>query len=229
MKSLRTDHPALIGVGHTLFLRSVKPPESVKRLLQPSSSNSKLSGGGTKGYVTKGKWKGKPMYSLTLQERRTCPSSCQQWKNCYGNNMPFANRIDHQSPLFIPTLTAEMSSLSAKHPAGFVVRLHVLGDFFSVAYVNFWKKALKLYPGLCIFGYTHRSADSPIGRAVTALNSSGAWIRWSDAGGPMSANTDTADKIAEGILCPEQSGKTAGCTTCGLCWSVTKPIRFSIH
>jgi hypothetical protein len=229
MKELHAGHPSLKGTGHTIFLKAVKSPASVKRLLQPASANSKLSAGGAKGTITKGKWKEMPMYSLSLEERQTCPKTCQQWRNCYGNNMPFANRIDHKRKAFLSILEAELSALQSKHPAGFVIRLHVLGDFYSVGYVNFWGRALKRYPGLRIFGYTHRNAATPIGRAIAVLNSTGAWIRWSDAGGPMSANTDTAGKTAEGIHCPEQTGKTAGCTTCGLCWSTPLPIRFSVH
>lgn len=213
MKSLQPTHPALKGKGHTIFLKQVKADTKVSRLLQPASGNAKLGGGHKT--ITKGKWKGMPMYSLSLEERATCPTSCNQWKNCYGNNMPFANRISHQTPSFLTTLTDELTALDAKHPLGFVVRLHVLGDFYSVAYVNFWAKALTKYSGLKLFGYTHRTADVPIGRAIGRLNLAGAWIRYSDAGGPMSANCPPKKND---ITCPEQLGKTAGCITCGLCW-----------
>lgn len=262
MKELQPNHPALLGKGTTIFLKQVKSSSDVKRLLQPASGNQKLGNGHTA--ITKGKWKGMPMYSLSLEERKTCPSTCNQWRNCYGNNMPFANRIDHKDASFLQALQAELTSLSLKHRQGFVVRLHVLGDFYSVGYVNFWKKALKEHAGLRIFGYTHRLKSSTIGRAIEGLNTKGGWIRWSDAGGPMSANTDQVVSIsstgsgvananqviglqpqtgrassaanqktlfstAEGIHCPEQTGKTAGCITCGLCWSTTKAIRFSVH
>jgi hypothetical protein len=228
VKSLQSGHPALKGPGHTIFLKQVKPAAKVARLLQPASTNSKLGGGGNR-TITKGKWKGMPMYSLSLEERRTCPKTCQQWLNCYGNNMPFANRIDHSTPAFLPALDSELAALQAKHPGGFVVRLHVLGDFFSKSYALFWKKSLQRYTALQIFGYTHRDPDSVIGKEIQSLNDHGAWIRWSDMGGKMSANTDTANTKGEGIHCPEQTSKTAGCMTCGLCWSTPLPIRFSTH
>jgi hypothetical protein len=218
---LKSDHQALKS-GRTIYLKSVTGAEDAKRLLQPASTNRKLGGG--KNMITRGKWRGMPMYQLSLEERKTCPDTCQQWASCYGNNMPFAKRIDHAPPEFLKTLEKELAALNAKHSQGFVVRLHVLGDFFSPTYCHFWRKALGTYTGLRIFGYTHRSRGSPIGRAIQRLNAAGAWIRWSDAGGAMSANVG-----GEGIPCPEQQGKTESCLTCGLCWQTTKAIQFKIH
>lgn len=227
MKELQPGHPA-VRKGTTIFLKQVKAPARVARLLQPASNNSKLGAG--KVGIRKGKWRGMPMYQLTLEERATCPRSCQQWRNCYGNNMPFANRAKHSSGALLSTLSSELSGLAQKHPQGFVIRLHVLGDFFSVPYVRFWTESIIKYPNLRIFGYTHRSRTSPIGRAIQQLNDAGAWIRWSDAGGEMSANTDpVGGPPAEGIHCPEQTGKTESCSTCGLCWSTKLAIRFSVH
>lgn len=224
MKSLTSGHKALANKT-TIFLKQVKEPTSVKRLLQPATSNGKLSKGGST--ITKGKWKGFPLYSLSLEERATCPTTCNQWANCYGNNMPFANRIDHQATGFLKALETEIKGLSSKHPKGFVIRLHVLGDFYSTGYVNFWSKQLKKYPNLHLFGYTHRLKTSAIGQRVNLLNnSSRAWIRWSDAGGNMSANCPPRPGD---VICPEQTGKTESCLTCGLCWSITKPIGFLQH
>lgn len=223
MKNLNPQHPAVLK-GTTIFLKSVKEPSSVKRLLQPASSNSKLGGSST--IITKGKWKGMPLYSLSLEERATCPKTCNQWTNCYGNNMPFANRIDHTATKFFGAMEAELKTLAEKHPLGFVVRLHVLGDFYSTGYVSFWLKALKKYPGLRIFGYTHRQSTTPIGRVIGQLNAAGAFIRWSDAGGSMSANCPPRPGD---ITCPEQLGKTASCLTCMICASKVPSIGFLGH
>ncbi len=40
-----------------------------------------------------GSFKGMPLYSLTLEERATCPKDCKMYVPCYGNNMPFATRF----------------------------------------------------------------------------------------------------------------------------------------
>jgi len=218
MKELGERHAAVLK-GTTIFLQSVKSPTKVARLLQPGQQNAKLGG-----MIKKGKWSGMPIYSLTLEERKTCPKTCDQWRTCYGNNMPFANRIDHQSRKFFGELEQEVKVLASKHSGGFVVRLHVLGDFYSMAYVRFWEALLLKHKNLRIFGYTHRQKDTPIGRAISSLNTMGAWVRWSDAGGSMSANVE-----GEGITCPEQLGKTKSCSTCGLCWSTPLAINFLRH
>lgn len=220
MTTLRADHPA-VSEQRTIFIKQVKAPEEVKRLIQPAANNKKL--GGT---VQKGKWKGYPMYQLSLQERATCPRSCGQWNNCYGNAMPFANRVDHESEWFYPFLEAEIDDLARKHKGGFVIRLHVLGDFFSKDYVRFWTRKKRQHKQLEIFGYSHfhPGTGDGIGEEIEELNTAGAWIRFSDRGGKMSANVD-----GEGITCPEQTGKTAGCNTCGLCWSTELPVRFLPH
>lgn len=229
------DHPSF-KAGTTIYLKSVKPPTDVKRLIQPASTNAKLKG--TDGTITKGRLKGLPIYSLTLEERKTCPRSCQQWNSCYGNNMPFANRIDHTHGEFELKLTEEIKSLFTKHPQGILLRLHVLGDFYSVKYVNFWRKLKQTFPTLNLFGYTHRAPSSSIGKAIAKLNSEGAWIRWSDTKEtkyrPMGASVidpgqEKSLSFANSIVCPEQTGKTAGCATCGLCWAVKKEILFLRH
>ena len=206
----------------TIFLKSIKDHTQVQRILKSCSTNKKLGNGRT--HITKGAWKGLPMYQLTLEERKTCPTTCQQWNNCYGNNMPFAHRLKHTTTGFLTSLQKEVKELLIKHPQGIVIRLHVLGDFFSTPYVMFWKKLIESNPTLKLFGYTHRLPSSSIGKAITKLNKAGAWIRWSDQGAGFSANVN-----GEGITCPQQTGKTASCATCALCWSYKGPINFMEH
>jgi hypothetical protein len=219
---LRENHHAL-SQAITIHPKMVRPvTDYASRLLKPASSNDKLGNGSN--VIAKGKWRDFPLYSLTLEERSTCDRSCQQWANCFGNNMRFAHRVGADDPdLLMLRLHDEIEHLSKVHPSGFVIRLHVLGDFFSVDYVDFWADALRAYPALHLFGYTHRTGD--IGEAIGEhLQNDRAWIRFSDKGGDMSANVG-----GEGIVCPEQSGKTQSCLTCGLCWSTTKAIAFIEH
>jgi hypothetical protein len=220
---LKDNHPALER-AITIHPRTVKPlADYGSRLLKPASGNAKLGAGSN--VVTKGKWSGMAMYTLTLEERATCSRTCQQWDRCFGNNMGFAHRISSSEPELLELrLNDELEHLSRVHPNGFVIRLHVLGDFFSTDYVDFWANALRAYPALHLFGYTHRT-DGPIADAIALhLQNDRAWIRWSDKGGIMSANVH-----GEGITCPEQIGKTASCLTCGLCWTTTKAIAFIAH
>lgn len=213
--------------NRTVYAKSVKPPTTT--MLKRGKNNAKLGD-----VVLKKKWYGMRIYSLTLEERVSCPIDCAQWNNCYGNNMPFAHRYDHTHPDFYKMLGAHISELSAKHPEGFVVRLHVLGDFFDLTYVLFWRLLMNLHRNLHVFGYTHQSYLSEIGKQIMHMNTS--WpdrfaVRYSDQFIPYSAwTTDDSTFVPEkGIVCPEQLGKTDSCATCAYCWTSTDPVYFLEH
>ena len=108
--------------------------------------------------VMKGRFKGYRVHTLTLEERATCPATCHHLATCYGNNMPFAHRLEHG-----PELVAKIDSeLKARHDKLTLVRLHVLGDFWSVEYVEQWGRWLDDHPNLAAWGYTHNWPDSII-------------------------------------------------------------------
>jgi len=203
----------------------VKTVAEVKRVLQSVAHNSKLGNGVP--VVAKGKWRGMAAFSLTLEERATCPSTCTMWAECYGNNVRFATRVSSDDmPALQARIEQELKSLLRTY-GKVLVRLHVLGDFASEGYATFWRRLVLEHRGLHIFGFTQWPRDSEIGRAVQTINDADperVWIRFSNAGGPMSANVE-----GEGIPCPEQIGKTASCMTCGLCWSTTHPVSFKRH
>ncbi len=219
--------PSLIN---TKFPKSVKPPSI--NMLKPGSNNKKL--GWT---VTTKKWQGAKLYSLTLEERASCPTTCEQWNNCYGRSMPFAHRFDHKHPDFLTLLADNVRSVCEKHPEGVVIRLHVLGDFFSVDYVRFWTRMMNEHPKLYLFGYTHHKHDTKIGAWVNimmAVHPKRCVIRYSDEPAmDLSAQTIKADGSSpkqRGIICPEQQNKVASCADCSLCWTATtKPILFLEH
>lgn len=217
--TLAADHKAVVGAV-SLFHSQVREPDDV--IILKSGEHQRKIGS----HVTKGKWRGMPIFTLTLEERATCPSSCQHWRDCYGNNMHWSKRLKH-GPLLEETLDREICELAREHPAGFVVRLHILGDFYSPQYVGLWGLFLDRHPNLHIFGYTAYERDSDIGKAMQILRNSFPerwWVRWShrDKETPLS----TGDS---GIVCPAQTGATDCCGTCGLCWTVNKPIKFLIH
>ena len=221
---LRPDNPAL-SEHRTVFPYRVKTVTEVKRVLQSVAHNTKLGNGVP--VVAKGKWRGMAAFTLTPEARKTCPTSCQTWAECYGNNLRFATRVSSDD---MPALQAQIEQglKSLLRTYGRVlIRLHVLGDFASEEYAKFWANLVLEHRGLHIFGFTQWPRDSEVGRAVQAINDADperVWIRFSNAGGPMSANVE-----GEGIPCPEQIGKTASCMTCGLCWSTTHPISFKRH
>ncbi len=221
---LRSDNPTLAEARTAHPLR-VKQIHEMKRLLQPAGQNGKIGKGDN--VVIKGKWRGMPCFTLTLEERATCPTDCKQWSNCYGNNMRFASRVDHRNPDELTRKLDQEVGLLLRTYRSILVRPHVLGDFFSVEYAEFWFRLLAKHKGLHVFGFTHWARDSEIGQLIQEMNrlpDGRCWIRFSDQGGPMSANVE-----GEGITCPEQTGKTKSCMTCGLCWSTPLAISFKEH
>jgi hypothetical protein len=221
---LKPGNPALVNAV-TIHPKQVKQPEEVAKLLKPASNNTKLGKG--ENIVIKGHWRGMPMFQLSLQERASCPSSCKQWDDCYGNNMFGAHRIDHTGERFYELLEAEVDHLAKRYRYGFVVRLHVLGDFPDRKYVEFWKRKKQEYLHMQIFGFSAHTPDSDMGKLIAELNAMGAWIRFSNAGShPMSANVGTD---FDGVTCPVQTGATESCLTCALCWSTPRNINFLPH
>jgi len=240
---LRNDHLAL-AAAVSLFPTTVKDPWESPRLLVTGHNNPKLGG-----KVEKGEWKDKPIYHLTLEERASCPRSCALWAGCYGNAMHMARRHNHLHKDFLDLLRAEVWLLARAHrDTGFVVRLHTLGDFFSVEYVHFWAELIDRLPGLHVFGYTANHPDAEdageraIGQAIKTLTDA-AWdqfaIRFSSTRGPQGTVViDDASEAGEAIACPAQhmaaetDAKTEACSTCGLCWSPAardKTIAFLRH
>lgn len=219
-------HPASRG-GATIFPSTVRPASAMVQVLKGGENSRKLGG-----VVAKGSWKGFPIFMLTLEERHTCPRSCLEWAHCYGNNMHMAQRVSDDGTL-TKRLFGELASLNAKHPAGFLVRLHILGDFYSVEYVEFWRQALIDFPALRVFGFSARQAGDPIGRAVIELirdEPERFKVRISGAGYETHCSEVVASAdAATGILCPAQADADRSCATCALCWQSDRTISFVRH
>ena len=130
-----------------------------------------------------------------------------------------------------------------KHKEGIVIRLHVLGDFYSCEYVNFWEEMLLMHPKLCLLGYTARKGDN-IAHAIWLLNkrfSERCVIRHSgnkeagqaiDSQEPFEEDWSYAAEesfTGKSFDCPEQTGALKDCASCGLCWTTSKTVRFISH
>lgn len=219
-------HPAIIE-GRSLFAARVYDAADVPRLLIDGKNSRKIGN-----VVAKGHWRGSPIFTLTLEERATCPRSCTEWATCYGNSMNWARRIT-VGPEFERRLWAELGEKQRKHAAGFVVRLHVLGDFYSTDYVEFWAAALDAFPALRIFGYTARDPHSDIGELICALlGAHPDRFRMRFSG--LDAPTDGSVVIERGdatehVVCPAQTGGAECCATCALCFNSDITIAFWRH
>jgi hypothetical protein len=223
------DNPAIVQ-GRTIYPSTVFEPRAAINLLVSGENHWKIGD-----RITKGPWKGFPVYTLTLEERATCPESCRHYRSCFGNSMPFARRIEH-GPELEGRLRVDLALLQHRHPDGFAVRLHVLGDFYSVEYVRLWGQFIVDFPALRVFGFTARwERDDPIGQALVRLVLAG-WprfaIRFSNA--PVEECSTVSIEYpgqapADAIVCPQQLGKTKSCGTCGLCWATRRRIAFIQH
>ena len=222
--------------GRSIFWKNrVIQPEDSPRLLVSGENNVKLGK-----RVTKGKWGGFPIYQLTLEERATCDRSCHMWHTCYGNSMSRARRHAN-TDLLLDYLEMELEALQSHHPSGFVVRLHTLGDFYSMEYVKAWAEWLDLFPALHVFGYTQRTSANEVGLAVHTLANK-RWdrfaVRWSvDARTAIEAldsrlatvrKPDTKPETGQ-FPCPAQLDSDICCANCGACWASDKTVSFIEH
>ena len=222
------NHPALIG-GHTLYPPTVRAGRD-RWALKSAVNTAKIGG-----EIIKGKWADFPAYTLTLEERATCPRSCCHWRSCYGNKMHWSDRVQ-AGPDLEWRLEREVALLDIDHPAGFAVRLHNLGDFYSVEYVELWAKLLERHPALHVWGYTARwHVNDPIAAALIPVIERH-WnrfaVRYSDAPAETCSTITVEHPYqvpADAILCPEQVGKSESCSTCALCWGSKRRIAFLQH
>src|SRR5262245_55070681 len=68
------NHAAVIG-GRTVYPSRVYAPSRDRDA--PSVLKSGINHGKIGGQILKGKWRGYPVYMLTLEERATCPTTCR--------------------------------------------------------------------------------------------------------------------------------------------------------
>jgi hypothetical protein len=240
------------SVHHRLRVKSVADGMAKSERAIKASTNQKL---GKK--VTKGKWAGFRMFTLTLEERATCPPSCLHWSDCYGNHMLNATRYRHDDAL-ISQIESDLTELQRKYPSGFLVRLHVLGDFYSVAYVAQWAKWLGMFPALHVYGYTANQPDATdnkeraIGQSILTLRDgcdgrfairfSGSMTMQQSALSYDNANARQLVDQKQAFVCPTQISKDTGqlakkgettraesCGACAACWQSSKPVVFHTH
>lgn len=223
------DNPALVH-GRTLYPQTVKQMSEVGNVFSSGHNTAKIGRD-----VRKGAFKGYFIYTLSLEERATCPPTCYHWNNCYGNNMHRAKRMKH-GPSLERVIERDIAALINKRGRkGVLIRLHELGDFYSIGYVRLWGAMLEKYPTLAIFGYTARSPHESIGVTIRHMKQRFGRrfaVRFSN----RALNRDATISIPtpgdcppNAFVCPEQTGLTQCCATCGACWTGTKNVAFVVH
>lgn len=233
VRALEPTHAAMVE-NRTLFPTTVVTVTETEpdRLLVSGFNNRKIGA-----RVEKGRLRGAGIFMLSLEERATCSADCEQRGVCYGNGMQLARR--HRIgdvEVFFERLEAELRTHIARYGM-ILVRLHVLGDFPSVGYVEFWSEMLAAYDGLNVFGYTRWRDSDEIGAAIEAVKRAYPErfrIRWSGLdydGARVIDRKPEAATVPEGLVCPAQTDATACCATCALCWDApsSKNIVFINH
>jgi len=227
-KGLPDGHSVLVE-ARTIFVSRVFSSEEVPRILVSGHNNRKIGR-----RVVKGRWSGMEIYTLTLEERATCPTSCEHWGDCYGNAMHWSRRVANDDT-FLARLGDELKDLAEKHRNGFVVRLHVLGDFYSRNYVEWWAMAMASISQLHVMGFTAWPEDSEIGLDLIWVRkrfSDRWWVRFSGTETKVINYVPDTLRVKEGLICPAQNDGTLCCATCSLCWTESfrdKSVVFIRH
>lgn len=218
----------------TIFPTRVFDVVGHENVLKDGASNAKIGGD-----VLKGRLKGARIFTLTLEERATCPRSCGLWAQCYGNGMQYAWRWRH-GPELEEAIRIEVGGLCAAHEK-VLIRLHVLGDFYSLDYLALWARLLDEHEDLHVFGFTAWGPKTEIGASIArvrdalgmrfAIRHSGSAGRWGSF--TIDFPTEKA-RLGDAIICPEQSEAMRGergrhCGTCALCWQSDAAIVFVEH
>lgn len=225
----------------TIFPNRLEVPAVGDVILMDGANNTKIGGD-----VLVGRLKGARILTLALEERRTCPRSCLIWDHCYGNNMSRAKRWRHGPELEVAIRHQVKRHFEQKTPSKLLVRLHVLGDFYSMDYLRMWVDLVDTYPSLHIFGFTAWDSGSEIGAAIKRVReaapdqfairtsgetgSMGSWtIDWPTEKRFVRVNRDV------GMVCPEQLDANATgkrmkhCGSCAACWQSDFPVVFIEH
>lgn len=227
--------------GGTVFPHSLLSPKIGDDVLMDGANNRKIGGD-----VLVGRLKGAKIMTLALEERRTCPRSCLHWTTCYGNAMHLVKRWRHGPDLEAAIRHQVNRHFEKKTPSALLVRLHVLGDFYSMDYLKTWVELIDRHPALHLFGFTAHLSGTELGDAIqrvrVALPDRFA-VRTSGESGPMGSWTidwPTEKRFIRinkdvGMVCPEQrdandtGAREKHCGNCAACWQSDVPVVFIEH
>ena len=212
----------------TKFKKTIKDLKDYDFNVLKLVNNKKISKDRKITQVQQGIFKNFTCFTLTLVERETCPSYCYHYKTCYGNHMfrsPRMSALDEN--LLISRLDKEIKILCSQYK-GVLIRLHILGDFFSQKYILAWFNWLKKYSNLAIFGFTALLKSSQLGSLLNDIRKNfdkRFSIRFSNQTNVrFSANSINLEKPIKqkSLICPQQLNKNVDCLNCCLCWDQPK-------
>lgn len=226
--------PVPSDTAGTVFTSRVRSPLPGEDVLITGANSSKIGGD-----VLVGDFKGAAIMTLALEERATCPRSCFHWLTCYGNQSPFTTRWKHGEDLEA-ALSGQIIRELKKRPL--LVRLHLLGDFYSWDYLLRWGYLLDMHPHLAAFGFTAHQPGTQMGDGIArlrevypdrfAIRTSGRLGRWGSA--TIDFPTERS-MIGDALVCPEQidanrdTPRGKHCGNCAACWQTDRAVIFIEH
>lgn len=181
--------------------------------------------------ISRGNLKTGTLPSFSLPVMTTCPGKtpfCDRF--CYGLKGRFTmeqivKRNDARLDAtlrddFIDTIVKEI--LKTKAPA---FRLHVVGDFYTVEYVEKWIKIAKRLPSVIFFGSTRSWRCDFLSEVLKHFRDlPNVYIKASvdltDTLEPFSCGWRVWSVEGYGTPCPHDFGRVANCAECMLCWTV---------
>ncbi len=197
---------------------------------------------------------GKPgSCSATYVSQASCPVSCvarNAWCYAETGHMAFHTRRVGASPILDPVELATiegtfiLESLSGKRP----LRLHVVGDSTTDQGTSILARAAQVYSarhGMPVWTYTHAWREvareswgqiSILASCETPRQVAEARARGYATALVVPHHTSPKRYYASDvpvIPCPQQTGRAAGCSSCGLCFrspdTLTASIGFAAH
>lgn len=204
--------------------------------------------------VTKGNSKlGPGVYVTSLTAGASCPGA-SSWCEalCYAKKgfflMPTHQDKYAQQLMLLRedpgAYEAQLTWEVAKLRPGSVFRYHVSGDIDSVEHVGIIRRVTESRPDVVFYLYTRSYRVAVIRRAIEKqlfqLPNLHVWGSTDPTMPPVPKGWrearvfDTADEARTGgfgTVCPEQTGRKASCSECGLCWRAkpTAQLAFITH
>lgn len=179
--------------------------------------------------------------SFSLPVITTCPGKtpfCERF--CFGLhgnfkllNVKEANdrRLDATlRPDFVDTIIKEIRKVN---PPAF--RLHVVGDFYSVEYIEKWIDIALELEVVIFFGSTRSWRCEFLSKTLKSFRDLKnvyikASVDLSDPLGVPNCGWRTWSVEGEGIPCPHDAGLVANCTACRRCWTVKDfDLKFNLR
>jgi hypothetical protein len=165
-------------------------------------------------------------------------------RRMYATNWALVSGENQDCQTFCDSMVAFIGRLNANRRRCGVVRVHTSGDFHSAPYVDAWVRVADAHPDVRFFAYTRSWAVPSLVPALDNLRALPNFTVWASTDSTMAPAPngwpeativgprfrDTPPGYAR---CPEQTGRRASCSDCGLCYSPrlrpSAHLAFALH